>query len=68
MLTSHHYPARPKKASEAGGPGNKDIAREAPDMRQDGLSQQTLAKGMSDTAKKLGSAQIQSVSNQVAGQ
>lgn len=58
MLTNH-YPARPKKASEAGGSENEG-------MGQDGLSQQTLAKGMSDTAKSWLSSEP--ASSQVAGQ
>lgn len=58
-MTSY-YPERLKKASETGGPRSEGIAREAFDMRQDGLSQQPLGKGMSDTAMKLGSALDQS--------
>lgn len=59
MLTSY-YPERPKKPSETGGPRSEGIVREAFDMREDGLSQQSLGKGMSDTAMKLGSALDQS--------
>lgn len=58
-MTSY-YPERPKKASETGGPRSKGIAREALDIRKDGLSQQPLGKEMSDTAIKLGSALDQS--------